>query len=129
MDEPPLENINHESLISHFSEKICHLNNNLKNTNDLLLKEILNGQKDKYYEIYVMLKDYEAILFHKNIALCQRIAYNDGRKKLETLRGKILIEVDFKQKFVIGMSPRQVSGEFYNQTQRTCLGWISKRVF
>jgi hypothetical protein len=40
---------------------------------------------------------------------CQRIAYNDHHKCFEDLFGKILIEVDFKQKIVIGMSPRQIS--------------------
>ena len=34
-----------------------------------------------------------------------------------------MIEVDFKQKIVIGLSPRQVSSEYYNQLSRSCLGF------
>ena len=68
------------------------------------------------------LKAYEAIMFHKNVAHCQRLAYNEQHKSVESLFGKILIEVDFKQKIVIGMSPRQISSEFYDQIMRSCLG-------
>lgn len=66
---------------------------------------------------------YDAIEFHKNVARCQRIAYNNHRKNVDVLRGKIMIEVDFKQKIVIGMGgPRQVNSEYYEQQQRSCLG-------
>ena len=41
------------------------------------------------------------------------------------LRNKILIEMDFKQKIVIGRSPRQVNEEYYKQVQRTCLGSLN----
>ena len=34
----------------------------------------------------------------------------------------LFIEIDWKQKIKIGMSPRQVSREFYSQQQRTVLG-------
>lgn len=69
------------------------------------------------------LENYEAILFHKNISSNQRGFYNKHRSDLENLNGKILIEVDFKQMFVIGLSPRQVSSEYYNQLSRSCLGF------
>jgi hypothetical protein len=68
------------------------------------------------------LKAYEAILFHKNVAHCQRTAYKQHHKFVEELEGKILIEIDFKQKIVIGMSPNQISSEYYEQTMRSCLG-------
>ena len=35
----------------------------------------------------------------------------------------LFIELDWKQKIKIGMSPRQVSREFYNQQSRTILGF------
>ena len=35
--------------------------------------------------------------------------YNEHHKNKDKLRNKILIEFDFKQKIVIGMSPRQVN--------------------
>jgi hypothetical protein len=76
----------------------------------------------RFKQLIDELKDYEAILFHKNVAHCQRIAYNEQHKSVEDLFGKILIEVDFKQKIVIGMSPRQISSEYYDQTMRSCLG-------
>lgn len=68
------------------------------------------------------LKVLKALIFHKNIAHCQRIAYNDQHKNEDYLNGKLLIEIDFKQKIVIGMSPRQVSGEYYEQVLKSCLG-------
>ena len=56
------------------------------------------------------------------MAYFQRKAYNDHHTIKEKLRNKLMIEFDFKQKIVIGMSPRQVNDEYYNQKQRTCLG-------
>ena len=56
------------------------------------------------------------------MAFFQRKAYNEHHKNKDKLRNKILIEFDFKQKIVIGMSPRQVNDEYYRQLQRTCLG-------
>jgi hypothetical protein len=35
----------------------------------------------------------------------------------------LFIEIDWKQKISIGMSPRQISREFYNQQYRTILGF------
>ena len=37
--------------------------------------------------------------------------------------GYILIEIDYKQKLTIGLSPRQPTEEYYNQKQRTVLGF------
>ena len=55
--------------------------------------------------------------------MIQRGAYNKQRTDIDNLRGKLLIEVDFKQKIVIGLSPRQVSSEYYNQVSRSLLGF------
>ena len=49
------------------------------------------------------------------MAYFQRLAYNDHHKNKDKLRNKLLIEFDLKQKIVIGMSPRQVNDEYYNQ--------------
>ena len=67
---------------------------------------------------------YDSILFHKNIAKAQREAYNRDRTDIELLRNKILIEVDFKQKIVIGIGPRQINADYYESRNRlrTCLG-------
>lgn len=67
------------------------------------------------------LDEYETILFHKFIAQVQRRAYK-SHISLDNLKNKILIEVDYKQKIKIGMSPRQISSEYFNQKERTCLG-------
>lgn len=90
-----------------------------------------SGDNREELDLYNELKDvntaienvdcYDAIEFHKNVARCQRIAYNEHRKNADVLRGKIMIEVDFKQKIVIGLGPRQVNSEYYEQQQRSCL--------
>ena len=64
----------------------------------------------------------KALIFHKNVAYFQRQAFNDQHKIKEKLRNKILLEIDFKQKIVINLSPRQVNEEYYKQVERTCLG-------
>ena len=110
-----------EEKIRYYTEKVVNLRSSLNTARDLLLKEIIESNINKCSEIRYLLKDYEAILFHQNISRCQRMAYNKARKDVEFLRNRILIEIDFKQKFVIGLSPRQVSGEYYSQTQRSCL--------
>lgn len=61
-------------------------------------------------------------MFHKNIADNQRATYNAQRKDVDFLRGRLLIEIDFKSKFLTGMNPRQVNREFYNRVSHTCLG-------
>jgi hypothetical protein len=68
------------------------------------------------------LHNYETVLGHRNIAHSQRNAYNRQRKDKESLKKQILIEVDFKQKISIGLSPRQINKEYYLQELRTCLG-------
>lgn len=65
---------------------------------------------------------FQVLLFHKNVARSQRLAYNYQHTNPEFLHNKILIEMDFKQKICIGMSPRQVNAEYYNQVLRSCLG-------
>ena len=43
------------------------------------------------------------------------------RKDVNLLKNNILIEIDFKQKILIGTSPRQVNSEYYNQELRGLL--------
>jgi hypothetical protein len=69
---------------------------------------------------------FKALIFHKNIAFFQRKAYNIQRTNNDFLTQILLIEIDFKQKIVIPMSPRQVNAEFYKLQQRSCL---SKFIF
>ena len=114
-----------EAMINHFKRKAFELSESLSaeiNTNDKLLCEIIEFNYLKFKKIVETLEDHEALLFHKNVAKCQRTAYNAHHKNPSELRNKILIEVDFKQKIVIGLSPRQVSSEYYNQVTRSCVG-------
>ena len=75
--------------------------------------------------------NYDSILYHKNIARSQRDAYNRDRTDVEVLRNKIMIDVDFKQKIVLGPGPRQINSDFYDKRnrQRTCLGKIFVTLF
>ena len=74
----------------------------------------------KHYE--TLLKEYQTILFHKNVACAQRISYNEDLHNVAKLRNKLLIELDFKQNIEFGMSPREINKEFNQHDQRTCLG-------
>jgi hypothetical protein len=69
--------------------------------------------------------NFEAVIQHQKNASEQRLTYNFQRKSVEFLRNKILIDVDFKQKIVIGLSPIQANSEYYNLDNRTCLGKYS----
>jgi hypothetical protein len=64
----------------------------------------------------------EAVREHKINSQAQRDTYNFQRKDKDFLKNKILIDLDFKQKIVIGLSPIQVNSEYYNLDNRTCLG-------
>lgn len=121
-------------LIKEFNQKAVQLlqqksqiqvNETNNSCNEPLVSNVQDNY-EKYRSAHYDLQDYEAILFHKNVAKCQRLAYNNHRKNLEELRGKLLIELDFKEKIKIGMSPRQVSREFYEQISVSCLGKIRK---
>ena len=105
-----------------FMDKALTLKTNIDVTQDLILLEQLNLQYGKIKTTVDDLNDYDAILYHKYVARCQRLAYNKHCNNIEELQNKILIELDFKQKIVIGLSPRQVSKEYYNQQAASCLG-------
>lgn len=94
----------------------------LKVSDQNQLKERIQQEIDEIATAIDNTRDYETIQFHKNIARLQRIAYNSHRTDVNVLRGSILIEADFKQKFIIGMGPRQINSEYYKQQQRSCLG-------
>jgi hypothetical protein len=111
-----------ELIEKYFFEKAQTLNTEILMTQELEIRENLELTYDNYKMIVQEINDYQTILFHQNIAKSQRTAYNNYLKNSKELKNKILIEIDFKQKFLIGMSPRQVSREFYNQIFRSCLG-------
>lgn len=67
------------------------------------------------------LSDYETLLFHKNVSKIQKQAFQN-HLKLDNLKGKLLIELDYKQIIKLGLSPHQVTHEYYKQKKRSCLG-------
>lgn len=71
-----------------------------------------------------MIIDYQELLYHKKIAQLQRNSYNSQRKNENYfLQDKILIDLDFKQKIVIGTGARQKSEDYYKQEIRVLLGF------
>ena len=66
----------------------------------------------------------EAVQTHRNNAKIQRETYKSHRTDKDFLNEKIIIDIDFKQKIVIGLSPIQCNSEYYNLDNRTCLGNI-----
>jgi hypothetical protein len=68
------------------------------------------------------INDLKTILFHKRIANRQREVYNNSRINSELLKNALLIEIDFKQKIIIGHGPRQLNTEYYVQKQKSLLG-------
>ncbi|CAF1001538.1 unnamed protein product [Brachionus calyciflorus] len=88
------------------------------------MKSFLECQRKKGTNVenfLKIIKEIEVIDKHIDIAQRQRNVYNLNRKNLPD--STILIEIDWKQKIVIGMSPRQISREYRKQQQRTLLGF------
>ena len=102
------ENFKVEELIGYFD---------LKKRNTLSMVE-----KDEIEKKLLILEKYQIVMEHINIADTQRKSYNQQRKNKLVLTENILIELDFKQKIPIGLSPRQINKEYYEQELRTCLG-------
>ncbi len=46
--------------------------------------------------------DYRNLEYHRSVSERQRNSYNRMRTDLEALKSSILIEIDFKQKIVLG---------------------------
>lgn len=118
-----------KTLITSFQNKAYNIKQALLISENDLEKSELLSKLEKIKELIVNLKDLDTINFHKNIAEAQRIAYNKHTSNVNELKNKILIEVDFKQRIVVGMSPRQVNSEYYSQISRSCLGKRKKNNF
>lgn len=112
------ENFELQNLIKIFIEK----RNYFDKTNSNNSSEI-DAKKKQIETILVLLKDLESIEFHKNISKNQRKIYVEQITNKDLLSNKVLIECDFKQKILIGTSPKQVNSEYYGQKLRSCLGF------
>jgi hypothetical protein len=97
-------------------------NNQGFNLNEIL--EYLNQHQQSSNHITKKVELYRAIQFHKKIASTQRSCYNEERLNPELLNGKIVIEIDYKQKILLGQGPRQMNSEFFERAKKKvlCLG-------
>lgn len=102
---------------------------NLKQVNLYQFKEFLSQFTENHDSFELIkktisdIRDCEALEYHKSIAKRQRESYNNMKNDTLLLKNSILIELDFKQKIVIGLGPRQCSTDYYNQVQRSFLGF------
>ena len=81
-----------------------------------------NSEKKEQRDTISKINELIAIQFHRKIAQVQREAYNKMRKDKLLLKDALLIDIDFKQKIVIGSSPRQISSEYFKNIQKSLLG-------
>ncbi|CAF1001690.1 unnamed protein product [Brachionus calyciflorus] len=84
-----------------------------------LIRNLLRLSQESGYEgieDFSSIKEY--LILNKSR---QREAYNSMRQNLED--DYILIDMDWKQKVMIGLSPRQPSNEYRNQISRTVFGF------
>ena len=91
---------------------------------NLLNEAMTEERKDELRLIIESLNEYIIVLGHQEVARVQRESYNFQRKSKEILRNNLLIEMDFKQKIAIGLSPEQANREFYKQELKSCLGKV-----
>ena len=71
-------------------------------------------------KILERLRKIELLDFHYNISRRQRESYN--RLKQNVPDDTIFLELDFKERIKIGLSPEQISQEFYRLKSRYVLG-------
>ena len=60
-------------------------------------------------QIIKKINDLQEIEYHQLIANRQRKIYNEQRSNEKLLRENVLIELDFKEKIIVGLEPRQVN--------------------
>ena len=117
------QNYDYDKIIDIYEQKKLKIRNEISSA-DKTKQQDLQSSYDKYKCLVQDIKDYQQILFHENVARAQRIAYKNDHESIRQLKETLLIELDFKQKIVIGMSPRQVNKEYYQQQIRSCLGLL-----
>jgi hypothetical protein len=82
----------------------------------------LGQVKDFGFNVGDLLKSIE---IHRSIAQRQRSVYSRYRNDPAFLRGKILIDIDYKEKIVLGEGPRLLNADFFecNKKRVNCLGF------
>ena len=69
-----------------------------------------------------LLKQYNEVLYHKMVAICQRNSFKNDQTNIEFYKDSILIIFDFKEKIRIGTGVKQTNKEYRNQQLRSCFG-------
>jgi len=77
----------------------------------------------EYEKILQVTEKYSIIEEHRSNADRQRKSYNMQKKNTSFLKNKLLIELDYKQKIIVGLSPRHINREFFELEQRVFLGF------
>ena len=87
-----------------------------------LLKNESNDESEikEINSLISKIKKVELLDFHHSISKRQRESYNFLRTNIPN--DTIFIEFDFKEKIKIGMSPEQISQEYFNMKSRYVLG-------
>ena len=118
--------ITQKNLLNYFDTKLKFLKKGFISNTDSNDRDEIQSQIKTLDTKIAKLENYLTVCGHKDVANAQRDAYNNQRKNKEILKQCILIEADYKQKISIGLSPRRVNKEYYNQENslRTCLGKI-----
>ncbi len=87
---------------------------------NLLKSNSKSDQINDVKKILERLKKIELLDFHYNISRRQRDSYN--RLKQNVPDDTVFLELDFKERIKIGLSPEQISQEFYRLKSRYVLG-------
>ena len=83
--------------------------------------EINEPQNSLYIQLGERIKEMEnlrTLEFHRTISKNQRTSYNSYRHDVTKLDGKLLIELDFKQKIILGEGPRQLNEEWFSKIKK-----------
>ena len=139
-----MSNIKNEGLDIRCIDNFDDLNKIRNFLNNKLLLSIPNEKKIKYQKMLSDLIRIKAFLYHKNVAKRQRKSYNQALANIKD--DELFFDLDWKQKvnvqnkfsdylcsififtdvyfqLIIGLTPRQVSREYYNQQQRSLIGF------
>ena len=87
---------------------------------------IEDEERRKLEEGILKCDDLDLIDFHKEIAKRQRLAYNKYREDPKELKDKIMIDVDYKAKILLGkFNPKKLNGEHFERGKKkvSCLGF------
>ena len=115
--------------IGAFFGKSDFMSIDLNKTKEFLSKRIIELLKNESTEeseiketnsLISKIKKVELLDFHYSIAKRQRESYTFLRTNIPN--DTIFIEFDFKEKIKIGMSPQQISQEYFNMKSRYVLG-------